>query len=334
MKSAIAAFYSWVADSAPAVDRLEYFRWLDSDPDSLANRKTHYRIQYRLRSHAEDGKIIAARYRTLYDEDITEPDDATILETHSALKKQLRKIRRRYLEKVAVRIRLSLKDVAYATPVFSVMIALGGYFYTSRVYAHFGIVASHFFTAGDYLSASVHAVEAAALSAVLFVASMTWRAVADANLTRFERKKYAAQNIWPQRLIMFSCIFALITADADMRATGWFGVALFVVGVNVVTFLLDRIFRSSISLVSTVSAAVVFAAMLFVQSNQTIKKIEQSDDVRNFRVLMRDSEFTSDDYSIVGSSGKYLFLWKRDDGQVKAVPHAEIRWMSLSEKTE
>lgn len=334
LKEAVEAFFSWEADSTPSDDVEEYYRWLYSDSDSMANRKAHYQIQYRLRSNTEEGHAIAARYRQLYGENIVELDDAAILKKHSAFKKQRNKTRRRYRRNVAVRIQLSITDLAYAVPVISVMIALGGYFYTSRVYTHFGIVASHFFTAGDYLSASVHAVEAAAISAVMFVASMTWRVVSDANMTRYERKKYATQDLWMLGIVIASCVYILFTADDAMRATVWFGMALFVIGVNIITYLLDRVFQSSMAIVSIVAAAVVFASMLYVQSNREIMKIEREDNTRDFRVLVEDSEFTSDEYSIVGSSGKYLFLWRRDESRVEVIPHATIRWMSLSAESE
>ena len=334
LKKAVEAFFSWETDSSPSEDMAEYYRWLCSDPDSTANRKAHYQIQHWLRSNTTEGHTIAKRYRQLYDEDIVDLDEGAILEKYFAFTKQRNRTRKRYRENVALRIQLSITDLAYAVPVISAMIALGGYFYTSRVYAHFGIVASHFFTAGDYLSASVHAVGAAAVSAVVFVVSMAWRDVSDANMTRYERTKYATQDVWIRRIIIGSCVYILLTADDVMRATVWFGMALFVIGVNIITYLLDRVFQSSMAIVSIVAAAVVFASMLYVQSNQTIMKIEREDDTRDFRVLVEDSEFTSDEYSIVGSSGKYLFLWRRDESRVEVIPHATIRWMSLSAESE
>ena len=287
---------------------------------------------------AEKQAPIVARYRQLYNEDIGELSRAEVLAKYATFREQLREVRKHYREKVAFRLRLSLKGVAYATPVVSVIVTLGGYFYTHRVYSHFDIVASNFFTVGDYLSAGIHAVDDAALYAALFVVFMVWRVVDYANLTRYERTRNAFHEKWQGRLIASSCVgglvISLVAADDDVKASGWFAVILYILGLRIADFLLDRIFRPSISLMSIVFSTVVFAALLYVDSNRTIIEIERNDGLQDFRLLLEDSEFTSDQHSIIGSGGGYLFLWQRDDKEVEVVPHTKIRRMSLFEKSE
>lgn len=337
--AALDAFFSWTTDDAVLDGGTKYSRWLCSDPDSLENRKARYQIEYWIHSYStEKQAAIATRYRQLYDEDIVELDRATIAAKYSALKVQLRQVRKRYREKVAFRIRFSLKGLAYATPVISVIITLGGYFYTYRVYSHFGIVASHFFTAGDYLSAGIHAVCDAAIYAVLFSVVMIWRIVDHANLPRYERRRIAVHEKWQRRLTASMCVLVvvigLIVANAGVEASEWFVLPLYFLGLRSIDVLMDRIFRPSLSLVSMVFATATFAISLYLESNQMIREIERNDPDQDFHLLLENTEITSDEHSIIGSGGGYLFLWQREESQVRIVPHTRIRQMSLSERNE
>ena len=254
-----------------------------------------------------------------------------VLALHGKLRKELKVVRKRYLESVAWRIPISVKDLAYAVPILSVAIALGGYFYTSRVHGHFGVNVSHFFTVGDYLSSGVHAVQAAAWSAFLFVMGSTWRAVRDLNLTKYEQNKYIKQEKWPRRLIWISCVGWLFMVDQTVWA---FAFALWMVSLPIVDYLFDLIFRRSLALIFGTSSMVVFSAMLYVESNAAIRLVETGKDEREFSIRSQSSNFTSEDYSIIGSSDRYLFLWDRSEDRVQVVPHVEIKEMSLSRGSE
>lgn len=330
-KAAVERFFAWDADSTPVEREDEWVQWLESDEDSRSNRRLHLRIQHWLRTATDDGPKIRDRYRQLFDEDIEEIDDGSILDAHDKLRKDLKVVRKRYLESIAWRIPISAKDFACAIPILSVAMALGGYLYTSRVHGHFGVDVSHFFTVGDYLSSAVHAVRAAAWSAFLFVISASWRAVSDLNLTKYERTKYMKQEKWPRRLLYLFCVVGMFTLD---QATALFAVSLWIVSLPIVDYLLDQIYRRSIALILGISSMVVFSSILYVESNVAIQRVETGNNGQDFSIVLRGADLTGETHSIIGSSDKYLFLWVRHENRVQIIPHTEIRRMSFSDVPE
>ena len=330
-KAAVERFFAWDAGSTPVEHEEEWVQWLESDEDSCSNRRLHLRIQHWLRSGTDDGPKISDRYRELFDEDVDEIDGSSILIAHDKLRKDLAVVRTRYLKSVAWRIPISVKDFTYAIPILSITMGLGGYLYTSRVHGHFGVDVSHFFTVGDYLSSAVHAVRAAAWSAFLFVVSASWRAVNDLNLTKYERTKYMKQEKWPRRLLYLFCVFGLFTLD---QATAWFAASLWVVSLPIVDYLLDQTYRRSLALTLGTSSIFVFSAMLYVESNAAIRRIETGHSGQDFSVVSQGPDLTSETHSIIGSSDRYLFLWARYENRVQVLPHTEIRRVSFSDVPE
>ena len=330
-KAAVTRFFAWDTEFTPVEHEDDWVQWLESDADSCANRRLHLQIQHWLRSSTADGPRIVARYRQLFDEDIGEIDEGSIVKEHYRLGKELKAIRKRYLKAIAWRIPISVKKLAFAVPAMSVAMALGGYFYTSRVHDHFGVNVSRFFTVGDYLSSAIHAVEAAALAAVIVGISAAWGAVSALNLTEYARSKAVAQDKWLLRVILISCVVGLFRQD---QTTWWFALAFCVVSLPIVDYSLNRIFRRSLALVLCTWALVVFSTILYVESNAAIKLIEDGQDNQDFRILSQSSEFTSQTYSIIGSSDRYLFLWDRSGNRVHAIPHTKINRMSFSGVTE
>ncbi len=330
-KAAVERFFAWDANSTPGKNEDEWVQWLEADEDSRSNRRLHLRIQHWIRSSTDDGPRIRDRYRQLFDEDIEEIDDGSILVAHDKLRKDLKVVRKRYLASIAWRIPISVKDFAHAIPILSVAMALGGYLYTSRVHGHFGVDVSHFFTVGDYLASAVHAVRAAAWSAFLFVMSAAWRAVRDLNLPEYERTKYLRQEKWPRRVFYFSCVVGLFTLD---QATTLFAVSLWFVSLPIVDYLLNQTYRRSLAVILGTSSMVVFSALIYVESNAAIQRVETGNKEQDFSIVSQGSDLTSETHSIIGSSNKYLFLWVRHESRVQIIPHAEISRMSFSDVPE
>lgn len=334
VRVAIKRFFAWTQESEALHPEDKYSGWLNSDSASQENRRLHYRIQYWLRSFTEDGPKIATHYRALYDEKIQEIDEVTILTEYRRLRKGLNRVRNRYLRSIAIRLPLSIKDFAYSAPILSFLLVVGGYFYTSRIHGHFGIAVNHFFTIGDYLSSSVNAVEAASISAVVAVGTIIVKAVTHINLAKYYREKRAVREKWIRGVLLLSAVYGLIFADESGRATIWFALALCLVGTALLEHLLDRIFRPSLALALLSVSTVVFAAMLYVRSNNHIINIEHGIMDSHFRVVSRDSEYVDDEYSIIGASERYMFLWQREQDQVLVLPRDEIQWMSVSVRIE
>lgn len=333
VRDAVDRYFSWTTGSLPAEDR-QFLRWLASDPYSQVGRKAYYEVQYWLRSDTDDGPAIAAKYRQLYDEDINKLEEGAILAYHGHYRKRFRQARKEYLRRVEVRPSLSLKDLAYAVPIVSVLIPLGGYFYTSRVFQHFGIQIRHFFTVTDYLAASVHSVGSAAVSAAIAVVAALWQAVRESTRTDYERQESDKTDRWLWRFSLVLSIYFLWSADQEMRATAIVVLPLTFAGVAIVSTVLTRILRPSVALLLTALSAVVFSALLYVESNRQVLNIERGVEEQSFRVETHDMAFTSDTHSIVGSSEKYMFLWQREDKHVEIVPHTEIKKVSVFRKDE
>lgn len=331
---AVERFFSWAPDADRRTPVDEYGAWLESDSISRANRQLHYRIQYWLHSFTNDRPKIAASHKHLYGGDIEEIEEAEILTEYYRLRKELKVTRDRYLQSIAVRLPLSIKDLAYTAPFLSFLLVLGGYFYTSRVHNHFGIGVHHFFTISDYLSSSVNAVEAASVSAVAAAAGAVWRGVNDANLAKVYRKQRDARNQWIRGLLLLASIFVLILSDEADRTTVWFAIALCLIGVFFVELLFDHVLRPSLALTLLSMSTVVFAATLYVRSNSHILNIENGVMDGHFRVTSQDSQYTSDAYSIIGTSEKYVFLWQREQDRVHILPRDDIRWVSFSDRNE
>ena len=168
-------------------------------------------------------------------------------------------------------------------------------------------------------------------AACLFVMGATWRAVRDLNLTKYERNKYMKQEKWPRRFIFISSVGLLFLLDST---DGMFAIALWLVSLPIVDYLLDLTFRRSLALVFGTSSVIVFSAILYVESNVAIRLIETGPNEQEFSIMLPNSEFTSENYSIIGSSDRYLFLWARSEDRVQIVPHVEIKEMSLSKGSE
>ena len=330
---AVDRFFSWRTVSAPPEDR-SFLRWLDSDPDSRFNRKPYYEIQYWLRSDTEDGPAIAARYRQLYDEDIEKLTNGAISAYHGHFRKKFRQVLRQYRRRVVARIPLSLRDLAYTVPVFSLLVLLGGYFYTYRVFHHFGIRISDFFTVTDYLATSVHAVGYAAIAAAITSTLAAWDLVRESTQTDYGTQTPIEENRWLWRVILAVSLYFLWSADQEIRATVFFVPPLVMAGTATLFLVVNRRFRPSLGLLLTALSTIAFAALLYVDSNRQVFNIQRGAEDQSFRVEARGGEFTSKSHSIIGSSDKYMFLWQRDGKHVEVVPHAEIKRVSLSERSE
>ena len=330
---AVDRFFSWTTVSAPPDDR-SFLRWLDSDPDSRVNRKPYYETQYWLRSDTDDGPAIAARYRQLYDQDIEKLTRGDISTYHGHFQKKFRQVLRQYRRRVVAPIPLSLKDWAYTVPVFSLLVLLGGYFHTYRVFDHFGVRISDFFTVTDYLATSVHAVGYAAIAAGIASTLAAWDLVRVFTQTDYGRRALDTADRWLWWTVLVVSLVFLWSADQEIRATVFFASPLALAGTAILILLVNRRFRPSLGLLLTALSTIMFAALLYVDSNRQVLNIERGSEDQNFRVETRDGKFTSSTYSIIGSSDKYMFLWQRDAKQVEIVPHNAIRRVSLSEKSE
>lgn len=330
---AVDRFFSWTTVSATPDDR-RFLRWLDSDPDSRFNRKPYYEIQYWLRSDPAERSAIATRYRQLYDEDIEKLTDGDISDYHDHFRKKFRQIRKQYLRRVVAPIPLSLKDWAHTVPVFSLLVLLGGYFFTYRVFHHFGVRISDFFTVTDYLATSVHAVGYAALAAVITSTLAAWDLVREFTQTDSGRRALDKEDRWLWGLVLLVSLYSLWSADQEIRATVFFVPPLTLAGTATVFLVVHRRFRPSLGLLLTVLSTIMFASLLYVDSNRQILNIERGSEDQSFHVETRDGEFSSSTHSIIGSSDKYMFLWQRDGKHVDIVPHTAIKSVLLSKSSK
>lgn len=270
----------------------------------------------------------------MYDEDIEQLTRGDISAYHGHFQKKFRQARRQYLRRVVARIPLSLKDLAYTVPVFSLLVLLGGYFYTFRVFHHFGVQISDFFTVTDYLATSVHAVGYAAIAAAITSTLAAWDLVRESTQTDYGPQASIEENRWLWWVVLAVSLCFLWSADQEIRATVFFVPPLVLAGTAILLLMVNRRFRPSLGLLLTALSTIMFSALLYVDSNRQVLDIERGAEDQSFRVETHDGEFTSNTHSIIGSSDKYMFLWQRDGEHVEVVPHAEIKSVSLSERNE
>jgi hypothetical protein len=215
--------------------------------------------------------------------------------------------------------------LAFAASIFSALLLISGFSYNKIFFNHFDIEVGDFFSAADYVSSSVDAVVAAAISTVLGVLFFLWGF--SGALSRrlheqqFETERKGADYLVPT-IVFTSSVGLVLTAvqTGEVSTLYLYPLILFLVIELVPRMPVWKYIRNKELVGAVLISAIYFSLHLGRSIHDRIADIT-SGDYSGPYVLQYEDEYKGHLGSeFVSANSSYVFLWNNENGVISIIP--------------
>ena len=315
-----------------------FLDWLAKSEYCDNLRKEYIRISYWLATSQTERENIEKFYRRIYEVELNPLNDLEVRILHVTIRKELSSTKRSWNMAKAQRLDLRLKDLTLLIPLVSVALVFAGYFHTSVVYTSFGIDPTRFFSAGDYLAASLEQIPHVWSLIVGYLAGVVHGIRQQSLLSG-----HGIETHIRERRVVGIASFVLGSAGLAVSYWYWSRVSI-IPGVHIwivfclfialqapLRFLADRYFENSNSTFIFSVVLLLFFGSAYVGSHVRIAEIKSKKIERTFEIKKGEIRYTQETSKIIGANSRYVFIWNRQS-RVNVVPLTSLDHISFSNR--
>ena len=312
-----------------------YSTWLQQSSACSDLRRKYFSILYWLCPSSEERCSMSKIFGSLYGTKITEISNSEIWSLYVDITKQWKSSQKMLKESKAQRIDLRLGDLAMTIPLVSAALAISGYIYVSITYRYFGIDPTWFFSIGDYLGSSLEQMSSALFALVGYVAGVihgyrnqfaSLGYPENGNTIRKWRSEIMQVSIGSGMLLLvyWKWEFFSVVPGIDLFLV----LCMLMAFQTPVIFLSTKYFENGMSVGIVTIVLILFFGSVFISAQMRISDVISDKDDTQFEVVRGDKAYSQENYKIIGSNSRYMFIWDRKSS-VKVVQLTSIDRISF-----
>ena len=294
-----------------------YLNWLQQSPVCNDLRRQYFSILYWSFFSQEERCATSKTYQSLYETDIAEISDSDIWSLYVDIRRQWKVTQKMLKESKAQKIDLRLGDLAMTIPLVSAALAISGYIYVTVIYQYFGIDPTRFFSIGDYLGSSLEQISSALIALVEYVAG-----VIHGYRNQFTSPKYPETGStirkWESKILIcigFGMLFLIYwkwEIYSMISGIDKFLVVIMLIAFQTpVLFLTRRYFENAMLVGNSSIVLILFFGGVFISAQIKISEIMSDREDTPFEVVRGDVTYSQENYKIIGSNSRYMFILDR-----------------------
>ena len=320
----VSRFFGWhpTSDSQPSEDDNDHhLRWVRGDESCNSLLNSYFRVSHWLSPADSERSDVEAKFRSTFRSDLVPLENSDIWQTYVNLRSELKSLVRLRRESRAVRLKLRLGQAARFLPWFTSALICAGYLHTSIVYRDFGIEPARFFSVGDYLAASLEQISHAFFALLGYLSGAIVGYRNQAMLTKYEIEEYLRKERF-ERLYWFALGgggLLIVYFYWDLFVALPFTHVLLVVCLLAAThiplgIIAGRYFQNADTAHILSAALVIFFGSMYFAAQIRIGEIRNQETGVHFELGKGTKTYTHEDYDIIGSNSRYMFIWDRKGG--------------------
>ena len=317
----------------------EYCLWLCESDEAKAILREWLRVQHWTKTLAlfrDEAGIdqVSDEYRRIFEQELIPMDANEVRQYVKDLKKKLRARDAELHESKADKIdasqvslpRLLTGPVAW---LLTTMFLFSGFVYATTYFAQFGIDASFYFTAPDYVGYSINKLTWAIVLTLAYMAGLLNRFVRTPTLPRHVYSRYVGGR---SRMLWFIVIVTVVASPVAfvwmpdlfylsyMPIVWWIGICY------IERRLVPRYFKNYRLLPAAAGTVSLFLVLVWASAKGNAYRVMVAPP-QGFSVLTGEENYGESTHRLLGGNSGYFFLWNESDGMT-AVPRQSVKYVA------
>lgn len=284
----------------------------------------------------KSGQIALARAAIA---DLAEYDAGAVYREHTKTVARLGKLRKELAERSALKMEFSIEGISGSVALVSAVFVVAGFLYVHYFYRRMGVDVSLYFSASDYLAASVEQIRAGAFAAAYALVVFALGIRAGSLRSRLHIRAAAATR---RREGWFIGFFTLVLCGTSAYSI-YLGKPDFsqlrMAGLVLAYWLADYIagafFKNHLVAMTAIVATMVFGVNVGVSAYERSEQLLCGKDEAPYkhRVHFKDTS-PAVTGELFGANGSYYFIYARDKGVTHVVPRDRVAQIDITKKTQ
>lgn len=272
-------------------------------------------------------------------ESVADYDTNAIYREHTKTVRRLSKLRKELAERSALKMDFSIQGISGAVALVSAVFVVAGFLQVHYFYRRMGVDVALYFSASDYLAASVEQIRVGAFAAAYAIAVFAFgvragslrsrsQTRAQANTTRREGWFIGAFST----LLCGMTAYSVYIGKPDFSSMRWAGL---IISYWVADYIAGAFFRNRLVATAAIAATFVFGVNVGIGAYEHSERLLTGSDKPdvNQRVHFKDlSPPISGE--LFGANGSYYFIYARSSGITHVVPRDRVAQIDVTKKTQ
>lgn len=267
--------------------------------------------------------------------DLPEYDAGTVYREYATTVVRLKKLRKELAERSAMKLEFSVAAISRGITLVSAIFVVAGFLYVRYFYQRMGIDVSLYFSAGDYLAASVEQIRSGAFAAAFAIGTFAVGLRASSLRSRLHISAAATTRRREGMIIAFFTLvlcstsaYSIFIGEPDFSQIRLSGLIL---SYWVADYIAGAFFKNHLAAMTAIVGTLIFgthvAASAYERSEHFLTG--QDDSTYKQEVLFKDASAPVNG-ELFGINGSYYFIYSRDKAVLHVVPRERVAQIDIT----
>lgn len=286
----------------------------------------------------EEGKNKQTAMASAAVADIAPYDAGAVYREHTKTVTRLNKVRKELAERSALKVEFSISAIAGSVGLITAVLVVAGFLHVHYFYRRMGVDVSMYFSASDYLAASVEQIRAGAFAAVLALALFVMGLRAGSLRSRLHLRamaKIRRREAWA--VAFFTVALGASSAYSIYHGTPNFSqlrLAGLVLAYWVADYVARAFFKNHLVATTTIVAALIFGLNVGVSAYERSEMLLTGRSEGGHQKLHLKSNTPAITGELFGANSSYYFIYDRHMKATYVVPRERIEQIDITNKVQ